>query len=284
VSPFVLSLLLISAVFHTGWNLLLKQAGEKRIATWWALVACSVCALPVLLFSPISIPSVWPYVLASAVFEALYYMVLVRAYGQGEFSLVYPIARGAAPALLAMWSVLFFGERLSLFGGLGLGLIILGLMIVGGSAWFASRMLAPDRLSVLLALALAVTISFYSVIDGAAVKRNPPVAYTVLAFAATALLLTPLILGRYGLPAVVAEWKLHWRRLLLIGLLTFLAYSLVLTAYSMTQVSYAGAIREIGIVIAALAGWGLLGEELGKVRVVGAAVVFAGILLIAIKG
>ena len=70
----------------------------------------------------------------------------------------------------------------------------------------------------------------------------------------------------------------------LMGLLTFLAYSLVLTAYSMTQVSYAGAIREVSIVIAALAGWGLLGEGLGKVRVVGAAVVFAGILLIAFKG
>jgi drug/metabolite transporter (DMT)-like permease len=284
MSPFILLLLLLSAGFHAGWNLLLKQTGEKYIATWWALVASSVCALPVLAFSPISLAAVWPYLLASALFEALYYTVLVRAYGRGDFSLVYPIARGAAPALLALWAVLFLGERLRFFGGVGLGLIILGLVVVGGSAWFSRRVLLPDRPSILLALGAAGCISLYSVIDAAAVKHHSPAAYTVLAFAATAALLTPFVMRRYGVPAVVAEWKLHWRRLLVIGLLTFFAYGLVLTVYRVAQVSYAGAIREISIVIAALAGWRWLGEELGKVRVIGATVVFAGILFIAFKG
>jgi drug/metabolite transporter (DMT)-like permease len=284
ISPLALSLLVVSAVLHAGWNLLLKQAGEKQIATWWALVAGSVCAAPLLVFIPISIASVWPYLLASAVFEALYYLVLAQAYSQGDFSLVYPIARGAAPALLALWSVIFLGERLRFFGGLGLALICLGLAVVGGSAWFSQRAHWPGRASVLLALGVAVCISLYSVIDGAAVKHNPPAAYTVLELAAAAILLTPLTMRRYGWSAVKAEWKQHWRRLLLIGVLTVAAYLLVLTVYSVAQVSYAGAIREVSIVIAALAGWGLLGEALGKVRVAGAGIVFAGILLIAWRG
>jgi drug/metabolite transporter (DMT)-like permease len=283
MSPLVLLLLFASAVFHAGWNLLLKQAGEKHIATWWALVATAVCALPVLAFNPISLAVAWPYVLASAGFEALYYWVLVQAYDQGDFSLVYPVARGAAPALLALWAVLFLGERLRLFGGVGLGLIVLGLAVVGGSAWFTHRG-SPSRLSLGLALGVALCISLYSIIDAAAVKHNAPAGYTVVIFAATAALMAPVVLRRYGWPAVAAEWRGHWRRLLLIGLLTFLAYSLVLTVYRVGQVSYAGAVREISIVLAALAGWRLLGEPLGKVRVAGAAVVFAGILLIALKG
>ena len=284
ISSFALSLLLVSAVLHAAWNLLLKQAGEKQIATWWALVAGSVCAAPLLAFSPISIASVWPYLVASAIFEALYYLVLTRAYSQGDFSLVYPIARGAAPALLALWSVIFLGERLRLLGLLGLVLICLGLAVVGGSAWFSQRAHWPGRVSVLLALGVSVCISLYSVIDGAAVKHNPPAPYTVLEIAATAVLLTPLILRRYGWPAVKAEWTRHWPRLLLIGLLTLAAYGLVLTAYSMSPVSYAGAIREVSIVVAALAGWALLKEEFGIVRFAGAAIVFAGIVLIAWPG
>ena len=280
---FVLALLFAAAVFHAGWNLLLKQVEEKHIATWWALVASAACSLPVLAFSPISIIAVWPYVLASAILEALYYSVLAQAYRYGDFSLVYPIARGAAPALLAIWSVLVLGERLQPLGVMGLGLVVGGLVVVGSSAWLSQRRLAVGRASVVLALCVAVCISFYSVIDGAAVKHNPPAGYTTLIFAATTALLTPVVIARHGLPAVVGEWKRRWRRLVAIGLLTFLAYSLVLTAYSLAQISYVGAIREVSIVVGAVAGWRLLGEELGKVRVIGAIVVFAGILVIALQ-
>ena len=99
-----LVLLVVAGILHTGWNLLLKRAVEKRVFTWLALVVGAVCWLPLLVFFP-SIPKeAWPYVLASGVAEAAYFMALAWAYQQGDFSLVYPLARGSAPALLALWA------------------------------------------------------------------------------------------------------------------------------------------------------------------------------------
>jgi drug/metabolite transporter (DMT)-like permease len=280
---FVLVLLFASAFLHTGWNLILKQTSEKYIATWWALIISALVALPVLAFSKISIAAAWPYILASAVLEGIYYTVLVQAYRIGDFSLVYPLARGAAPALIAIWAVLFLGERLQVYGLIGLALVILGLLVVGSSAMFSRRMTTLNRVSIVLALLVALVISLYSVVDGAAVKQFQPAPYLVLVFATTAILLSPVVIHHYGLPALAAGWKMNWQRILLIGIMSMLAYTLVLMAYRVTTVSYAGAIREVSIILAALAGWRLLGENFGRLRVIGAAIVFVGILIIAIN-
>jgi drug/metabolite transporter (DMT)-like permease len=280
---FVLVLLFTSAFLHTGWNLILKQTSEKTIVTWWALVVSALVTLPVLAFSSISLAASWPYILASAVLETIYYTVLVQAYRNGDFSLVYPIARGAAPALIAIWAILFLGERPTTTGLIGLVLVIAGLVVVGGSSLFSRRSPSPNRTSILLALLVALVISLYSVVDSAAVKHFQPAPYIVLVFAAAAILLTPVVYRQYGQPALVAGLKSSWPRILLIGLMSLLAYGFVLMAYRVSPVSYAAAIREVSIILAALAGWRLLGDDFGKIRVIGAAIVFTGILIIAIN-
>ena len=95
---------------------------------------------------------------------------------------------------------------------------------------------------------------------------------------------TPLVLLRYGRCVVVSEWKANWLRIIIVGLLSFASYMLVLASYSIAPVSYAGAVREISIVFAAFMGWRWLQEDLGLLRVVGASIIFVGILIIAIGG
>ncbi len=117
------------------------------------------------------------------------------------------------------------------------------------------------------ALTVACCISIYSVIDGAAVRIAPPIPYTVAVIGASALLMTHVVLTRYGRPAVVAEWRVNWPRIALVGILTLVTYALVLQAYVLGRVSYAGAVREISVVFAALVGWRWLGEGFGGWRV-----------------
>ena len=45
-----------------------------------------------------------------------------------------------------------------------------------------------------------------------------------------------------------------------------------------------GALRELSIVLAALAGWRWLGESFGVVRTTGAVLIFFGILVVAVAG
>jgi len=214
--------------------------------------------------------------------------MLTRAYQNGDFSLVYPIARGSAPVLLTIWAMLFLGERPRLYGLIGIGLLVLGLIIVGGKSWWTLRSLRKtsslSSSALVLALGVACCISIYSAIDGAAVHRVAPLPYTVLIIALAGLLLTPAVLSRYGSQAIITEWRTNWPRIILVGILSLLSYMLVLLAYSIARVSYAGSIREISVVFAAILGWRWLGEDFGAIRVIGAIFIFAGILVIALAG
>jgi drug/metabolite transporter (DMT)-like permease len=278
-----IGLLLVSAALHTTWNLLLKGGREKYMASWWAMLIGSLLFLPVLLFLGLPVRATWPLLLVSAFVEAVYFIILAYAYNDAEFSLVYPLARGAAPALIAVWSVVWLRERLTAGGILGLVTIIGGLLIVGGSGWLRANGKLRWR-GILPALILALCISIYTVIDGAAVKMTPPLPYAALIYLFSAVYMTPVIVRRYGLDRLGAEFRSSGWRLLGIGALIQVAYLMALLAYRISHVSYAGAIREVGVVMGALAGWLVLRERFGGPRVAGAAVIFGGILMIALFG
>lgn len=278
-----IGLLFFSAILHTSWNLLLKQAGEKYIAIWWAMLIGSSLFLPALFFSGLPAQETWHLLLISVAFEIVYYIALSAAYNDADFSLVYPLARGSAPAMIAVWSVLFLHEKLTAGGAAGLLIIILGLLVVGGSSYFQVHG-KPHLRGVLLALLIAFSISIYSTLDGAAVKRTAPFPYAVLILFFAPALMTPFVVRRYGWRMLKDELAAHRLRLMVIGALSILAYLLALWAYSLAKVSYAGAVREISVVMGAFAGWQFLGEKLGRTRVIGAVIIFAGILVIAIFG
>lgn len=278
-----LGLLVAAAVLHACWNLLLKRTGAQQTFTWWALIVGAVVFSPALLFVAPVPSAAWPYIAASAILEALYFVVLIRAYKTADFSIVYPLARGGAPALLFGWAALFLGERPQPAGVAGLVLLLAGLLLVGGTNWWRKRTVASAQ-GIGMALAVACCISLYSVVDGAAMRVIDAVPYTILITAGSALCITPFVLMRYGLPAAVADGRRHWLRITTVGVLTMLTYMLVLQAYDLARVSYVGAVREISIVFGALAGWLWLDEPFGATRVAGSALIFAGILVIAQAG
>jgi drug/metabolite transporter (DMT)-like permease len=280
-----LGLLLAAAMMHTTWNLLVKRAKEKQVFIWCSLIAGTIIFSPLLLTNSLSLVSVWPFLLSSALVEAIYYITLIRAYENGDFSLVYPMARGAAPAFLLIWATIFLGERPQLFGLIGIVLLVVGLIIVGGKTWWTLRKTTGFSKSALaLALGVACCISIYTAIDGAAVHHVSPLPYTVVVIALTVLFITPAVLIRYGRSAIVGEWRANWIRIALVGLFTLLAYILALKAYSIAPVSYAGSVREVSVVFAAFVGWRWLGESFGAIRLVGTFFIFAGILVIAFAG
>jgi drug/metabolite transporter (DMT)-like permease len=281
--PFAIGLLFISAILHTTWNLLLKQSDDKYLSTWWAVLAGSVLFLPVLLFTGLPARETWILLIASVGLEVIYYGLLSYAYNDSDFSLIYPLARGTAPALIAVWSILFLGELPTPGGLTGLLIVIVGLIIVGSSGLLYSQN-RPHIKGILLALVIALLISIYSVIDGAAVKMTAAFPYAILVFFLAPVITSPLVLKRYGWPHLRFAWNMNRKRLFAMGLLTVFAYLLALTAYSIAPVSYSGAIREVSVVLGAFAGWKILGERMGAQRLLGSVVIFFGILVIAIYG
>lgn len=95
---------------------------------------------------------------------------------------------------------------------------------------------------------------------------------------------TPFLVRGYGWTEMVAGFRASWKRLLLVGVIALIAYVTVVVVYSFAPVNYSEAIREVSVVLGAFFGWYFLGEEMGKVRVVGAVAIFAGVALIAVLG
>jgi drug/metabolite transporter (DMT)-like permease len=282
-----LLLVLAAACLHAGYNLALKQAEDKNLFTFWALAFGAVLFLPVL-FLQLPLPArVWPYAILSGFLEVIYIFTLVQTYKAGDFSLVYPILRGAAPAFLALLAFLFLGERPSLPGWAGIALLLVGLLIVSGGGIWTQIHKDSQRVALpVLGMALfgALIIASYSTVDGAAVHLASPSAYTILALNLTWLIATPPILLYYGPRQTLMVARKRWRRIAVVGFLMVFTYTLVLTAYSIGRVSYAGALRESSIVLGAIAGWLWLGEDFGLMRTLGAVLIAAGIIIIAVLG
>lgn len=284
MSLFAISILLVSAVLHTAWNLLIKQAEDKYIVTFWMVTFGGVFALFALFFTGLPPRGMWLFAVISVCVEVVYFITLSYAYHDNDFSLVYPIARGAAPAFIALWAFLFLREQLTTGGVTGLALIIGGLVVIGVNALTQAHVTRVHFKGVAVALFIAFLISIYSTIDGSAVKNGYAMPYVMTMFALVPFVISPFIFRRYGWVRIKEVLVKQPVQVPMAGVLGVLAYLMAVFAYSIAPLSYAGAVREVSVVFGALTGWWLLNEKLGGVRVFGAFVIFAGVLMIAVFG
>jgi drug/metabolite transporter (DMT)-like permease len=250
----------------------------------WQVLISGVFAFCLHLITGFPPRSMWLFALISMALEAVYFILLSNAYSDHDFSLVYPIARGTAPAFLMLWSVLFLDEQVTGGGILGVGLIVCGMVIIGATSLIQNRGSRLHMKGVLVALSVALIISLYTLIDGTAVKNGPPLPYALTMFMFVPVLTTAYNVRRFGWTQFAAAWRGPRLPLILAAVLGVVAYLLALIAYSFAPLSYSGAIREVSVVIGAFLGWQFLEEPMGATRVLGSLTIFAGILVIAIFG
>jgi len=217
-------------------------------------------------------PEVWPYVILSSALELLYFALLVAAYQRAEMSLVYPIARGSAPVIVLLVTVLVLGVPTSVAQVCGVALVGLGVFLVrglrGGAHW-------PH---VALALAVAGSIAAYVIVDKEGVKYADPITYAMLILGIPGIFAVGFMLSRSG---GVARLRHSFNATSLLGgVFSIAAYALVLTALTMAPAASVAAVRESSVVIAAILGWVVLKERAGPTRVLGSVVVALGVALV----
>ena len=284
MSAAAIVLLLLAAVLHAAWNLVIKRAQDGEGSLWWALL------LGGLLLTP-SLASAWPLpvealaiALAASVFQTFYLLALGAAYRVGDFSLVYPVARGSAPLLIALWAVLLLGERPSPGGLAGIGLVVVGLVAAGAPGRSTPAQAHERPLRALgLALATGACISGSSTLYKLGVSHVPAPTFVCVYHLGTALLVAPYLVRKRG-EALLLPWRRERGQTLLLALMVSGGSVLVVTAMAIERASYVGAMRELSVVLGALAGWLILGEPLGLRRTLAAGVIFAGLALIAVLG
>jgi drug/metabolite transporter (DMT)-like permease len=284
-----LLLILGSACIHVVAHVALRRATDRTALIWWVLLWGGIMFTPVLIFDwrPIS-PPAWGLMALSAVFEALYYYAIAKAYAAGDdISLIYPLARGAAPLLLLVWSLLWLGEAPRVGGAVGVITIAAGLYLVNlprPGAW-REPLRALGRPGPRWALLAGLCISLYTVIDRVGVGLLAPLLYTYVALWITWAMLTPVVFREVGWERLKTELRLTRWSSPIAGFTNIAAYAIVLyTIVNGTPASYAAATREVSVVLGVIVGIVFLRERGTAMRFVGAACVAAGVALIKLLG
>jgi len=282
VTGAALALVLSAAVIHATWNAMAKGAREPMAMLWWAGVLSSI------VFAPPSFYVLWrdgfspralPFVLATVTLHGVYFFSLGKAYQSGDFSVVYPMARGLGVAIVPVGAYYFFDERLSRLGILGIVLIGSGIFALHWrrGAWSEGALLRPGTG---WAIVTGLCIASYSLVDKIGVSHINPLPYLWAMMLGSCVSLLPPVLRCPG--ALTREWRENRLAVILSGFLSPGGYLLVLFAFRLSKAGYVVAGREVSIVISALVGSILLKEgQLGQ-RLVGAGIVAAGVICVAL--
>jgi drug/metabolite transporter (DMT)-like permease len=267
-----LLLALCAAFVHAGWNLLLSRARDSEQATATAAAVGALAFAPVAALTWNVGAAAIPWAAASAALELVYLMLLARAYQEGELSLVYPVARGSAPVMVLVFTIVVLGASPAAAAIAGIVLVGAGVVLVRGT----SR--ASDPRHFRLSLAIAVAIASYTLIDKQGLKHADPLPYLELAVAPPALAYLLIVRQRKGVAPLNAE-------IVTAGLAIFGAYALALAAIKLAStenVPAVQAVRESSVVIAVILARVILNERVTTARLAGAATVVAGVAAIAL--
>ncbi|GAC1478442.1 MAG: EamA family transporter [Candidatus Dormibacteria bacterium] len=269
----VLPLVLLAAVCHAGWNALLKGSENPlvlsaRAVAWGTALSFPFVAVTWLLHGRLGLPpSAWVLAAISAAAELIYFIFLSTAYGRGELSVVYPIARGTAPLLAVIVGVVLLGERLHPLAAGGVGLLLAGIWSVRRPS-AASGVLAP-------ALATGVMIAAYTSLDRVGVRLAAPWLYGWVLW----LFAAALLLGYTAVrPPTSRVQSAPLPTTVLVAVLMTAAYFMILLALSIAPLAIIAPVRESAIVL--VTAWGIwrLGERQGLLlRLGGALAILLGI-------
>ena len=282
LDPVVIALVLLAAFLHASWNALLKVSKDRLTTTGLMNLTGAVAGLVILLFVAPPAPASWVFILLSVLIHFGYYLFLLGSYRFGDLSQVYPLARGAAPLIVAFLSPWLIGERLGPVQLAGVVLLCLGILSLAFNRFRWSELV--DWKPVSLALANGCCIAAYTIADGLGVRHSgSPGGYIAWLFILDGLsmaLIAAAARRRSLVNAVLASWKPGVAG----GVLAMTAYGAVIWCYSLGAIAPIAALRETSVIIAAAMGTMLLREPFGRSRILAASCCVIGILAINLAG
>jgi drug/metabolite transporter (DMT)-like permease len=263
-----------AAVTHAVWNAIAHGIKDQTLAFALIGVGGIAIGIPLVIVAAMPRSDCWPYLLGSVVIHIFYNLLLMRCYRLGEFSQVYPLARGTSPLVVTILAAIFIHEHLALPQ-------IAGVLVV--SAGLATLVLAgrrPGRAAFLAAVGTGLTIAAYTTVDGVGVRLSgSPVGYI-----GWLMVLESLCVPMFAVVRRRDVLLKQPKRILLAGLaagaLSVLAYGLVLWAQTRGALAPIAALRETSVIFGAIIGTLIFREPFGRTRIAATVLVAAGIILL----
>jgi drug/metabolite transporter (DMT)-like permease len=287
MSNLAFSLIVISAVMHAIWNLLVKRSRHKTVFIWWMFVASFVIFTAMLPFvsDPFQVPGTETIEMIGigAVCYVLYHLLNGRAYRGGDLSVVYPLSQSSM-IYVPIWGVALLGERFSIQGVGGILLVIFGTFMVQMQEVTFAELARPFRdlssPSVRAALLAGFIYSIGSIAEKNGVRHYSPLYFTYF------LVLSMLLLMSFNLSRpryrsqIAEELRENWRPILCSGPVVMTSFLTFRYGLNLSPVGYAVPVRQVSIMIGVVIGILFLRESFGKIRLASAVLIVAGAILI----
>ena len=282
-----LLLVVSGALCHASWNLLAKKAAGGLPFVWLFGLVSTMLAMPLGIWAWLETPAplsalAWLAIAASALMHVVYSLVLQQGYRESDFSIVYPLARGTGPLFSVTAAVVLLGEMPNTAGWLGILALLAGIFLISGAHRIRHATTERARAGLLWGSLTGLSIASYTVLDGWAIKvlGLSPLLFYMLGLGLRTLFLAPQALR--DLPALGVEWQRNRLTIVAVGILSPLAYLLVLFAIQRAPLSYIAPMRELSMLIGVYLGARLLRETLLPSRLIGTALMIAGVIALAL--
>ena len=268
-------LILFAAFLHATWNLILKSIPNSLVAIAMMNLFQSIIFIPIIFFIPLPTGITWYFIFGSVILHNVYFINLGRSYNKDDLTLIYPIARGCAPVLITIISLIILKEKISLEGIIGILLVSAALFILTAEHYKKKFNFYVFKISIFI----AILISMYTLFDALGVRS----AKNSFIFIAWIFFLEGWVTFAYVYFQKKKFYKINSKAFILICLgsvLSFSAYAIILWSYKYLPAGYVASLRESSIIMATILALFFLKEKVSKLRITSACIFFIGVVFI----
>ncbi len=275
MSPVAFGLILafVSALTTSFAHALLKAGEDKLAVQAWVRLTELALALPLAIWIGLPPEKLWPWLIGAGLIHAVYQYVLIYSYGTSDFSVAFPIARGATPVFTAALGIGLLGDKLSPLVLAGVVIISLGILSLGRAGSISKR-------GFLAATFAGLLTTTYTLVDARGVRLAPAAPIFIIWFFVADGLSMPVLLLIRDKGRVTKALSQNWQIGILAGFVALAAFVPALFAFDLAPVGAVAAIRETSVIISLAIAALLLKEEIDTKRLGGALLVTAGAIAI----
>ncbi|MEH6834861.1 MULTISPECIES: DMT family transporter [Falsihalocynthiibacter] len=277
MSTLVFIAVICAALLHASWNALVKGGADKMMSMGAVVIGHLPLALLALPFVPAPAPESYPYLVGGMLLHVGYQIFLLKSYQSGDLTQVYPIARGSAPLMVALFSIVVLGVRLDPIELLAIVIIGVGILSL---AMVRSANGQRNGHAASMALTTGLFIASYSLVDGLGARvSGTALGYFSWLAIGNCILMVGFLLLRS--PTTLTAIATRGRAVFLFGgSASFIAYALVTWAFTQSPIALVTALRETSIIFALMIGVFFLKERLDLVRVFSTFTTLLGAILL----
>ena len=273
----VVLVVLGAAFLHAFWNFQVRSTEDKALGM--AAVMFGHLPLAIIGLTYVGLPpaEAWQYVFVSAVLHLGYQVFLLNAYRFGELTQIYPVARGASPLLITLFTMVTVPGVLKTMEVIGV-ILVSGAIITYGIVQYRSR--SVGFTGIVLAVITGCFIASYSIVDATGTRiTESAISYYGASTTANAVLLALYLMWCH--PTVIGRvYRDAPRTFFIGGNASYFAYVAVLWACLSAPVAVVSSLRETSVLFAVVLGVLFLKEKMTPFKIAIIFTIFCGVILL----